>query len=64
MATSGKEVAKNVRALKRAMDMKGPIKPGDLTMKSREILSQPVKKSSIKLPAATTVKGVAIRGLV
>lgn len=66
MATSGKEVQKNVRALKRAMDMRGPLKPGDLTLKSREIMATPTKKAnkSRDLPALHTKKGVAVRGLI
>ncbi len=64
MATNGKEVAKNARALKRAMDIKGPIAPGDLTMKARAIMAAPQKKAAKKLPGTHTVKGVAFRGLI
>lgn len=64
MATNGKDVAKSARALKNAMGMKGAIKPGDLTMKAREIMSQPAKKPKAKLPSPNTLKGVALRGLI
>lgn len=66
MATSGKEVAKNVSALKRAMGMRGTIKPGDLTMKAKQIMAGPAKKSAakVKLPPLHTKKGIAVRGLI
>lgn len=67
MATSGKEVAKNMQALKRAMGMRGEIKPGDLTLKARQIMATPPKKKasvSHTLPPLHTKKGVAVRGLI
>lgn len=66
MATNGKEVAKNMRAIKRALDIKGPVKPGDITLKSRELNAQAPKKVSTtqNLPALHTKKGVAFRGLI
>lgn len=66
MATSGKEVQKNVRALKSAMGIRGAIKPGDLTLKAKQIMAMPPKKAAAakKLPALHTKKGVAVRGLI
>lgn len=66
MATNGKDVAKNMRAIKRAIGIKGPVKPGEVTMKARAIMAQPPKKSSNakKLPPLHTPKGVAARGLI
>lgn len=66
MATSGKEVQKNVNALKRAMGMRGPIQPGDLTLKAKQIMAQPPKKAKVsnKIPPLHTKKGVAVRGLI
>lgn len=66
MATSGKEVAKNMRALKRDMGIKGPLKPGDLTMKARALQAEAPKKAAPaqKLPPLHTKKGVAVRGLI
>ena len=63
MATDGKQVRKNYEKLKRAVGLKGDVKPGDVTMKAREIMSPP-KKSSIKLPPADTKRGLGVRGLV
>ncbi len=66
MATSGKEVQKNVKALKKAMGMKGDLKPGDLQVRAHELLATSPKKvtEKFKLPAVGTKKGVAMRGLI
>lgn len=61
MATDGKDAAKNVRMLKRAMNMKGDTQPGDLTMRAKQIMTQ---KPARKIPSAKTVAGVAVRGLI
>jgi hypothetical protein len=62
MATSGKDVQKNVDKLKRAMGLKGDIKPGDLTLKAREIMGGNPRQT--KIPPRDTKKGLGVRGLV
>ena len=66
MAKSSKDVAKNVKALKSAMGIRGDIKPGDLQMKANSILSNPREAGRVakKLPPLHTKEGVAFRGLI
>ncbi len=45
----------------KAMGLKGEVKPGDMTMKAKEIFSPPKKKV---LPSPHTKRGLAIRGLI
>lgn len=66
MATSGKDVQRNVTALKKAMGIKGDIKPGDLQLKANAIMSSPQRRGAMnaKLPSAKTKTGLAVRGLI
>lgn len=62
MATSGKDVMKNANMLKRAMGIKTTLKPGDLTIKAKEIMN--VKPRAKKFPASNTKVGLGMRGLI
>lgn len=66
MAKSSKEVQKDVKVLKRALGMRGDMQPGDLTLKAREIMKNPMRAGKVakKLPALHTKEGVGFRGLV
>jgi len=62
-----KEVLKTQKMITKAMGLKGEIKPGDMTMKAREIFSPSRSTSTMKkkvLPRPHTKKGLAIRGLI
>lgn len=61
MATDSKSVQRNANMLKRAMNMRGDIKPGDLTMRAKEIMAP---KPVSKVPPPKTKLGVAVRGLI
>lgn len=56
-----KEVLKTQKMITKAMGLKGEVKPGDMTMKAKEIFSPPKKKV---LPSPHTKRGLAIRGLI
>lgn len=66
MAKSSKDVQRNVNALKKAMSIKGDIKPGDLQNKANQIMQSPQQmgKMAKKLPPVSTKTGLAIRGLI
>lgn len=66
MAKSSKEVQRNVNMLKKAMSIRGDIKPGDLQNKANMILANPQRAGKVakQIPSPKTVAGVAVRGLI
>jgi hypothetical protein len=59
-----KKAQKNMRAIRKAMGLRGAGEPGDITMKAKEIFNATEKRTQKVLGAPNTKRGLAKRGLI